>query len=40
MNGARGVVMGVLKKVLEEQFLMVTATQPQTTKSFRTLKQI
>lgn len=40
LGGARGMVMGVLKKDLEIQSLLVTQTMPDFNKGFRNLKQI
>ena len=40
MGGAQGMIMGVLKKDLDEQYLLVTATVPQSKRPYRSLKQI
>jgi hypothetical protein len=40
VGGARGTILGVLKKDLKEQNLLVTSTVPENNKVFKTLKQI
>ena len=40
LDSAHGLIMGVLKKEIDEQYLLVTATVPQSKRQFRSLKQI
>ena len=40
LESAHGYIMGVLKKEIGEQFLLVTETVPQSKRQFKSLKQI